>query len=502
MVPNVMLRRILLIMVFTTLAVSAANAQTPDSPGTPPPASTTIRTEPTDPDRVPWDDVSPELREQIPLLMADVNWPIRVFALLRLERYSGAEPQAFIHQAISDSAWQVRCFAIRAAAATGMAIDPTILADEKDPKVLRAALRAGVALPHEQIKPHAQRLLKTRGIEELVLGLELAACSDIEDVRIEAQSRAVRLIRNMDESVALLITRRLATIFGLHRPFETAAEWRLWLAGRGEKVPLAASDFARRSHGRVGSPIITGMDDEAFTRLLDYLSSLKQRDLDLVLVMDATASMIPMVNQVRAGIDSLILFLSDISRNMRIAFVGYRDHDNPPVWDGHPFTTDINSIRRYLFDLRISGGADYPEAVLDGLQATAKLDWNRKAEREIVVVGDAPPHEKDLYQVRALLDGMRDSGVTVHAVHVPMDYPPGTYERLTPMQAEERRLWLENYNKRTGEVFAEIADNGGGKKARLTQADQLVPSIMRFTIEEGWWSAFDEFYEAYLDVCR
>jgi hypothetical protein len=436
------------------------------------------------------------------LLLKDANWPIRVFALLRLERYIGEEPQGFVSAALADEAWQVRCFAIRAAARMGVAIDPATFEKEMDPKVLRAALREGVVIPAEHVEPHITRLLKTRGIEELVLGLELAACCDMPEARLEAERRAGRLIKNMDDGVALLISRRLAMVVGLNVPPENAHEWRAWLASKGDKITLAASDFARNHIGRAGTPLITQMDDDAFSRLLDYLSGLKQRDLDLVIVMDATASMIPMVNQARAGIDGLILFMGDISRNMRLAFVAYRDRDNLPVWDGHPFTTDITSIRKYLFDLRITGGADYPEAVLDGLQATAKLEWNGKAEREIVLVGDAPPHEEDLYQVRALLAGMRDSGVTVHAVHVPMSYPPGTYERLDPPAAEERRLWLENYNKTTSATFADIADNGGGKKTELAAAEQLVPAIMHFTIEEGWWSAFDEFYAVYLEMCR
>lgn len=244
------------------------------------------------------------------------------------------------------------------------------------------------------------------------------------------------------------------------------------------------------------------MDDETLTRLLDYLASLRQRDLDLVIVMDATASMIPMINQARVGVDALILFLNDISREMRLAFIAYRDHDNKPVWDGHPFTTDIASIRKYLFDLRITGGADYPEAVLDGFTACNSLKWNREATREIVLVGDAPPHEQDVYQVHALMDSFRDSGITVHAVHVPMAYRAGHYDRLTPEQAEEARQFLEEYNASTRKTFTEIADAGGGRSAQVTDAEQLVPSIMHFTIEEAWWPVFDEFYAMYRELCR
>jgi Mg-chelatase subunit ChlD len=454
------------------------------------------------PERVPWAELNAQSVEQLTAVLKDPNWPIRVFGLLRLERYSGDEPQNFVRAALSDEAWQVRCFAIRQASHMRIDIAPAALAEEMDPHVLRAALRHGVAIPAEQIEPHAKRLLKTRGIEELLLGLELAACSDIEEVRTEAEKRATRLIKNMEDGVALLIARRLAVVVGLDAPPEDGREWRAWLASTGEKVTLASPEASRRAGAHAAAPLIAEIDDEVFTRLLDYLSSLKQRDLDLVIVMDATASMIPMVNSARAGVDALILFMSDISRSMRLAFIAYRDHDNAPVWDGHPFTTDIASIRKYLFDLRITGGADYPEAVLEGLTACAELTWNKKAEREIVLVGDAPPHEEDLYKVRELLDTLRNSGITVHAVHVPMQYPKGYFERLAPERADAARQWLQDYHESTGKAFADIADGGGGKKAELTRAEELVPAVMHFTIEEAWWSVFDEFYGMYLELCR
>jgi len=494
---------ILIVLATLCAAAAGASAQTAETaPATQPAATAPQPPQLSGPQRLPWSEVSPDLQEHMASLLADANWPIRVFAILRLERYSGPEPQRMIRQAVADKDWQVRCFALRAAARMNIAIEPVALSDETDPKVLRTALREGIALPADQIKPHAMRLLKTRGIEELVLGLELAACCDIDEVRQEAEKRAVRLIKNMDDSVALLISRRLALVVGLARPHENAREWRAWLASKGDTLTLATADSMRQSFSRAATPLISGMDDDAFTRLLDYLSSLKQRDLDLVIVMDATASMIPMVNQARAGVDSLILFMGDISKQMRLAFVAYRDHDNEPVWDGHPFTTDITSIRKYLFELRITGGADLPEAVLEGLTATGKLGWNPKAEREVVLVGDAPPHDQDMYQVRELLSSMRNGGVTVHAVHVPMEYPPGMYERMPPPEAEERRQFLENYNASTARTFQEIAETGGGEMTELKGAEALVPAIMHFTIEEGWWSAFDEFYTVYLEMCR
>jgi hypothetical protein len=65
---------------------------------------------------------------------------------------------------------------------------------------------------------------------------------------------------------------------------------------------------------------------------------------------------------------------------------------------------------------------------------------------------------------------------------------------------EQRQLG--DYNLRTSEVFKEIARLGGGQHVTLTEVRELVPSIMRFTIEDSWRGVFEEFYEIYREVCR
>ena len=236
------------------------------------------------------------------------------------------------------------------------------------------------------------------------------------------------------------------------------------------------------------------MSVDTFARLVDYLDALRQRDLDLVIVMDATSSMIPMINEARVGVDGLILFLNDISKTMRLAFVAYRDHDNKPVWEGHRFTVEVVAIRNFLFNLRITGGADLPEAVLEGLTACGSLNWNPYAARQIILVGDARPHDEDVYKVLNLVETYRNEGITVHAVHVPME--------IADFAPPQRRASVQQHNAMTATAFEDIATHGGGQKVTLSGTDQLVPSIMHTTLQEAWWPTFDEFYDLYLQLCR
>ena len=451
---------------------------------------------------VVWSEVTETERATVTQLLEAPDWPFRAFGLLRLEHYRGEEIESLLMPRLSDEAWQVRCFALRQAHRLNIAIAPEALAGETDGRVIRAALRYGVEIDQEKVGRGARTLLRTRSLDELMLGLELAAAGGDEKLRTEAAGRARRLIQNMNEATAVRLSRRLAVLLDVHPAPRTVAQWRQWLQGRGGNVTLPEAANSNPAAGLVDHNLIAQMDAETFARLREYLDALRRRDLELVIVMDSTWSMLPMINQVRAGVEMLILYLGDISHTMRLAFVAYRDHDNPPIWEGCRLTRDVDSIRNFLFNLTITGGADYPEAVLEGLRACRELDFSQKADRQIVLIGDAPPHEEDLYQVAGLVEESRSHGITTHAVHVPMEYPPGFVEALNPPAASQARAWLIQYNETTRVTFAEIARMGGGNSVQLTRAEELVPSIVHCTIQQPWWPAFDEFYALYLQLCR
>jgi hypothetical protein len=473
-------------------------------------------------ERQPWSSLPEREQKLVAALLKAPDWPIRVFGLLRLERYRGEELAVILRSAVADPAWQVRCFAMRQAQRTGVALEPALLAREDDPRVARAALRHGLAMEPSRMAIGARRLLRTKALDELVLGLELAAALADAPLREEAAKRAAVLILNMNDSVAVLIGRRLAAILGVAPPPADAAAWRRWLGERGHVIalpPPASAPPAPSAPGTPGTPeavrvttgvlespaIVAQMDFETFGRLAEYLDALRQRDLDLAIVMDCTASMLPMLDGVRAGVDNLILFLDDISRTMRLGFIAYYDHDNlekAPVTRAQPLMPGTGTIRDFLFDVRIIGGTTYPEAVLDGLEACRELEWNRTAARQVVLVGDAPPHDQDAPATLDLLAEMRYAGLIVHAVHVPMERDPDFLRMLGPGRAAVDDRQVQAYNNATARVFQQIAHAGGGRMVTLTRPDDLVPSIMRFAIAEPWWPAFDEFYSLYLRLCR
>ena len=118
------------------------------------------------------------------------------------------------------------------------------------------------------------------------------------------------------------------------------------------------------------------------------------------------------------------------------------------------------------------------------------------------MIGDAPPHEESEYRAAAMLEAAREAGTPVNTVHVPMRPPPGFENYVDPRVPASDPAWLRQYNLTTEETFRKIANHGGGQMTSLRDADELVPAIMHFSIEQSWWPVFDAFYEQYVELCR
>src|SRR6187401_3876406 len=92
---------ILIVLATLGAAAAGASAQTPETAPATQPAATAPQSQLSGPQRLPWSEVRTDLQEHMASLLTDANWPIRVFGILRLERYSGPEPQRMIREAVA-----------------------------------------------------------------------------------------------------------------------------------------------------------------------------------------------------------------------------------------------------------------------------------------------------------------------------------------------------------------------------------------------------------------
>lgn len=170
--------------------------------------------------------------------------------------------------------------------------------------------------------------------------------------------------------------------------------------------------------------------------------------VDLAFVVDLTRSMEPFIAAARQQMVLILGGLRGSARaDLRVAIVGYRDHDPDPRYrpvEVHPFTADDDQVHRALRSLQVGSAPsniDAAEAVLAGLAAAMKdLEWRPRAFRVVVLIGDGPPHacgataspypdrfpdeDPSGYSTATLANALESAGLFLHALGmVPSSIP-------------------------------------------------------------------------------
>jgi hypothetical protein len=120
-------------------------------------------------------------------------------------------------------------------------------------------------------------------------------------------------------------------------------------------------------------------------------------ELDLVFVVDTTASMGPVLREIARSMTSIVRILESLVPSVRIGVVAYRDWDaEPPVTSTLPLTSthELPRILGFVSSLRESRIGSYPiqEEVRLGLYTAIALPLRPSARQAIVVIGDAAAH--------------------------------------------------------------------------------------------------------------
>ncbi len=151
--------------------------------------------------------------------------------------------------------------------------------------------------------------------------------------------------------------------------------------GGGRRSALAATGIELVTAGPGGDGFHLFVDD------------LRSRGLDVVFVVDATASMDKFIVLARATIDEIIADLATVVPDLRLGMVAYRDSADSWTTRKADLTDNRYAIHNFLLDLQADGGGDFEEAVDEGLRvAIDELAWRPESRHALILVGDAPPH--------------------------------------------------------------------------------------------------------------
>ncbi len=154
----------------------------------------------------------------------------------------------------------------------------------------------------------------------------------------------------------------------------------------------------------------------------------KAGSIDLAFVIDATGSMQPTIDLVKAQTHQMVALLAARTASYRFGLVTYRDEpsytgsdiDYPARVDV-PFTTSRATIDGGLSAIVADGGGDTPETVYSGLVAAIGLPWRPGVKKVLLLIGDAPPHDPEPVSHLTQDDVVRDALAVDPAEVYPID---------------------------------------------------------------------------------
>jgi len=147
-----------------------------------------------------------------------------------------------------------------------------------------------------------------------------------------------------------------------------------------------------------------------------HVEDLRRQGIDLVLVIDATGSMSPLIEATKRRLQAVVERLRSIVPDLRARIVAYRDSGDAFLTLGSPLTHESRILEDFLACIPASGGGDGPEAVLAGLRdAIERTPWRERSHRVVLLFGDAPHHERDEALLQSILGEFKGVVHTVDA---------------------------------------------------------------------------------------
>jgi von Willebrand factor type A domain len=174
------------------------------------------------------------------------------------------------------------------------------------------------------------------------------------------------------------------------------------VAEESAKAAAALTEAQQASAEAAAIEVKVQRRPEPSPKLADDTKGRSVDALDLVFVIDTTASMTPAIRELAASMRSVVRILQRLVPSVRIGISAYKDHDIPfPPVIAFPLTpTDpyLPRIVGFLDSLEASpvGSRSIDEDVHLGLEAATLMRWRPDAKQVLVLIGDAEAHPENV----------------------------------------------------------------------------------------------------------
>jgi len=208
-----------------------------------------------------------------------------------------------------------------------------------------------------------------------------------------------------------------------------------------------------------GGPAGTGILEGTSPGFGKYIGDLRGMGLDVVLVLDATDSMTPYIEQAKVRLHAVLNVITGLVPNARVGIVAYKDFGDeygPDALKFLPIGADHQAVRKFIDEVVAGGGGDIPEPIHEALAAAVsarRMGWNPRRRRVIILVGDSPVHTSGRAAAYSLAAAFARDGGTINVIDTGGTGAPGSAR--TTLQPD----------------LARIARDGGGSAFLLNNAD-------------------------------
>jgi hypothetical protein len=170
-----------------------------------------------------------------------------------------------------------------------------------------------------------------------------------------------------------------------------------------------------------GETVFGAGDGDIIENIRWILQQTEGDTLDLVLCLDTTKSMEDDIPYLKEFLIPMLMEETSGFSSFRFGMVLYKDYFEEYVTKTVKFQNNLTYIQSFLNNIRVFGGRDIPEAVNEALfEGIHKFDWAADS-REIILIGDAPPHPRPRGKVTSQMvsDDSESIGISINAIILP-----------------------------------------------------------------------------------
>jgi hypothetical protein len=233
-------------------------------------------------------------------------------------------------------------------------------------------------------------------------------------------------------------------------------------------MPMPSAALTQRA--LPGGGLISGVPQS----FADYIEHLQKTGIDVVFAIDATGSMVWVHRTVRQRMAQLAEYVRGLVPLARFGIIAYRDYNDPDfVTRISQPSFDIQKARGFMSGIDALGGGDHPEAVTQALRdVEGAIGWRSGAQRVVIIIGDAPPHGRELGEAADIAERFKSRGGRLSLLDSRVEANRALLGRGDPTGSG-----VDLIKKGVMPVFRRLARLGGGTAATLAAERQLMKTL-------------------------